>query len=116
MYARVRTCALPHRFGNSTLHQRDSRSALFEGYSGGSGSGSGSGSGGGDATRRQYSASPAGGYGYGYQGGSNGSSVGGHLAVENKGYRPATPNRKYANSSTYLPTYPHCPGAHEGYG
>lgn len=96
----ARTHAHAHRFGNSTLHQRDSRSALFEGYSGGSGSG------GGDATRRQYSASPAGGYGYGYQGGSNGSSVGGggHLAVENKGYRPATPNRKYAMNPTYLRT------------
>ncbi|KAK9413519.1 putative Methyltransferase [Seiridium unicorne] len=74
------------RFGGSNLHQRDSRSALFEGYKGGA-----------DTTRRQYSASPASvGGGYGYSGGYPGSNgSGGHLGVqENKGFRPATPNSR----------------------
>ncbi|KAI0137333.1 SNARE domain-containing protein [Xylariales sp. AK1849] len=73
------------RFGNSTLHQRDSRSALFEGYKGNP-----------DATRRQYSQSPnpptGGGYGYSAYPGSNGN--GSHLGVENRGFRPATPNSR----------------------
>ncbi|KAH6656722.1 hypothetical protein BKA67DRAFT_165410 [Truncatella angustata] len=73
------------RFGSSNLHQRDSRSALFEGYKGGA-----------DTTRRQYSASPAsvgGGYGYGGYPGSNGS--GGGLGVPSSGgFRPATPNSR----------------------
>ncbi len=85
---------------NSTLHQRDSRSALFEGYSG---------SGADNATaRRQYSASPSslgGGYGFGgspYSGGNNSSSSGNgapnHLGVGGGGvYRPATPNSKYVS-------------------
>ncbi|KAI1844139.1 hypothetical protein JX265_011033 [Neoarthrinium moseri] len=75
------------RFGNATLHQRDSRSQLFEGYKG-----SGS-----DASRRQYSASPAsvgGGYGYGGYPGANNNGNGGHLGVENRGFRPATPNSR----------------------
>lgn len=74
-------CFLPpllSRF-NSGLHQRDSRSALFEGYTGA-----------GADNRR---ASPAGGYGYGYPG-ANGTASNGHLGVENRGFRPATPNRK----------------------
>ncbi|OTA76128.1 hypothetical protein M434DRAFT_38918 [Hypoxylon sp. CO27-5] len=82
---------LIHRFGHSTLHQRDSRSALFEGYSG-------SGRNSADPTRRP---SPAlGGYGYGYPGGSNGSAGGStHLGVESRGgYRPATPNHKYGST------------------
>ena len=53
---------------------------LFEGYTG-----SGS-----DSTRR-VSPSPSRGYGYGYPGGNGAAS---HLGVENKGFRPATPNRK----------------------
>lgn len=87
------TLGLPtSRFGGSNLHQRDSRSALFEGYKGGA-----------DSTRRQYSASPAsvgGGYGYGYGGGSGGgypgsNGSGGQLGVpENRGFRPATPNSR----------------------
>lgn len=78
------------RFPNSTLHQRDPRSALFEGYNGGGG--------GGDATRRQFTPSPGvgGGYGYGVYPGSNGNS--GHLGIESRGYRPATPNSRYATS------------------
>ncbi|OTA57277.1 hypothetical protein K449DRAFT_355792 [Hypoxylon sp. EC38] len=83
------------RFGHSTLHQRDSRSALFEGYSG-------SGRNSADPTRRP---SPAlGGYGYGYPGGSNGSAGGStHLGVESRGgYRPATPNHKGQYSDAVL--------------
>lgn len=75
------------RFGSSSLHQRDSRSALFEGYTG-------SGSGG-----RPVSTSPsrAGGYGYGYPGANGGAAAapGGHLGVEKRGFRPATPNSRY---------------------
>lgn len=78
-----------YRFSHSTLHQRDSRSALFEGYNG-------SGRNSADPARRP---SPApGGYGYGYSGGSsNGSGLGGtHLGVDNRAsYRPATPNSRY---------------------
>lgn len=81
------------RFGNSNLHQRDSRSALFEGYTGS----------GADNGRRPVSTSPnrpgaGGGYGYGYPGGSGtpGAAGGGHLGgVENRAYRPATPNSRY---------------------
>ncbi|KAI0025749.1 hypothetical protein F4780DRAFT_223964 [Xylariomycetidae sp. FL0641] len=76
------------RFG---LHQRDSRSALFEGYGGGN-----------DSTRRQVSASPSprplGGYGY-----NGGSGSSGHLGVDNRGaYRPATPNSKGQYSDAVL--------------
>ncbi|KAJ9141855.1 Protein transport protein bet1 [Pleurostoma richardsiae] len=86
------------RFGASSLHQRDSRSALFENYTG-----SGS-----DGLRRATpSPSRLGGYGYGYPsggggGGSNGTAAGGHLGVENKGFRPATPNRKGQYSDAVL--------------
>ncbi|KAI0013297.1 hypothetical protein F4779DRAFT_564913 [Xylariaceae sp. FL0662B] len=86
------------RFSNSTLHQRDSRSALFEGYTGG----------GSDATRRQVSTSPSprGGYGYGYAGSGHSNSgtpgAAGHLGVENRGYRPATPNSRGQYSDAVL--------------
>ncbi|KAF3071193.1 Protein transport protein bet1 [Daldinia childiae] len=86
------------RFGHSTLHQRDSRSALFEGYSG-------SGRNSADPARRP---SPApGGYGYGYPGGSNGAATGGssthHLGVDSRGnYRPATPNSRGQYSDAVL--------------
>ncbi|KAH8677427.1 hypothetical protein BX600DRAFT_449734 [Xylariales sp. PMI_506] len=75
------------RFNNSTLHQRDSRSALFEGYKGGAAAA--------DATRRQYTPSPSsvgGGYGYGGYPGSNGN--GAHLGAESRGFRSATPNSR----------------------
>ncbi|KAH8178342.1 SNARE domain-containing protein [Sarocladium implicatum] len=84
---------MAQRFGNSSLHQRDPRSALFEGYTG-------------DAPRRQqYSASPSPGVGGGY-GYAGSSSSGGqqHLGVDASsragGYRPATPNRRgqYSNA------------------
>ncbi|KAI1201928.1 hypothetical protein F5X97DRAFT_270360 [Nemania serpens] len=79
------------RFSHSNLHQRDSRSALFEGYSGA------------DSTRRQVSASasasPAPG-GYGYNGGGSSSSQ--HLGVESRGYRPATPNSRGQYSDAVL--------------
>ncbi|KAK5661530.1 hypothetical protein OQA88_11434 [Cercophora sp. LCS_1] len=80
------------RFGSS-LHQRDSRSDLFKGYTGS----------GADA-RRQVSASPnrLGGYGYGGgYAGANGSA-GSHLGVENRGFRPATPNSKGQYSDAVL--------------
>ncbi|KAH8166582.1 hypothetical protein CIB48_g1684 [Xylaria polymorpha] len=76
-------------FGHSALHQRDSRSALFEGYNGA------------DSTRRQVSASPSpalGGYGYN----AGGSSSSQHLGVENRGYRPATPNSRGQYSDAVL--------------
>ncbi|KAK6825134.1 SNARE domain-containing protein [Apiospora arundinis] len=61
------------RFPNSTLHQRDSRSALFEGYNGGGRSSSDA-----TTTRRQFqtpSPSPGSvGGGYGYSGGYPGSN------------------------------------------
>ncbi|KAK7921073.1 SNARE domain-containing protein, partial [Apiospora marii] len=84
------------RFPNSTLHQRDSRSALFEGYNGGGRSSSDA-----TTTRRQFqtpSPSPGVGGGYGYSGGYPGSNGnGGHLGVDNNsrgGFRPATPNSR----------------------
>ncbi|KAI1403743.1 hypothetical protein F4819DRAFT_450248 [Hypoxylon fuscum] len=89
------------RFGHSTLHQRDSRSALFEGYSG-------SGRNSVDPARRP---SPApGGYGYGYPGSNgaaagsgSGSGSGTHLGVDNRGsYRPATPNSRGQYSDAVL--------------
>lgn len=67
------------RFGPSSLHQRDPRSALFEGYNGGA-----------DSNRRP-SPSPnraAGGYGY------PGGPASNHLGVQGSSYRPATPNKR----------------------
>ncbi|KAI1105044.1 hypothetical protein F4804DRAFT_157720 [Jackrogersella minutella] len=82
------------RFGQSTLHQRDPRGALFEGYNG-------SGRNSADPTRR---ASPAVGGGYGYPGASNGSATSNtHLGVEHRAsYRPATPNSKGQYSDAVL--------------
>ncbi|KAL2149618.1 hypothetical protein VTH82DRAFT_8270 [Thermothelomyces myriococcoides] len=93
------------RFASSSLHQRDSRSDLFKGYTGG-------------ASSRPVSASPSrqlhqqqyyGGNGYGYGGyqpsGSTGIGASGssHLGVPvGGGYRPATPNRKGQYSDAVL--------------
>ncbi|KAI0389792.1 hypothetical protein F5Y17DRAFT_447578 [Xylariaceae sp. FL0594] len=87
------------RFGSSSLHQRDSRSALFAGYNGG------------DSTRRQpnhgQSPSPAlGSYGYSGGGGSRNSTAQQqqqqHLGVDNRGFRPATPNSRGQYSDAVL--------------
>ncbi|KAH8907140.1 hypothetical protein BR93DRAFT_968684 [Coniochaeta sp. PMI_546] len=78
------------RFGSSNLHQRDPRSALFEGYTGG---GSGS------DNRRAVSASPSRGYGYGLPPPVTSS---GHLGVDAKGFRPATPNSRGQYSGAVL--------------
>lgn len=80
----------PCRFGSSNLHQRDPRSALFEGYTGG---GSGS------DNRRAVSASPSRGYGYGLPPPVTSS---GHLGVDAKGFRPATPNSRGQYSGAVL--------------
>lgn len=79
------------RFGTSSLHQRDSRSALFDGYTA-------------EQPRRQASASPASGpgYGYGAYGGYPGGTASHNLGVESKGYRAATPNRKGQYSDAVL--------------
>lgn len=100
--------SLPGRFGPSSLHQRDPRSALFAGYTG-----SGS-----DPVRRNDSASPGrfggagaaggaggyGGYGYGYPGGAaNGNSNGSRLTPGlSNSFRPATPNKKGQYSDAVL--------------
>lgn len=65
-----------NRFGASTLHQRDPRSALFENYSGG------------NLASREVT--PPKGGGYGYQGGN----TGGGLGAPGSSYRPATPNSR----------------------
>ncbi|KAK3321108.1 SNARE domain-containing protein [Cercophora scortea] len=87
------------RFGASNLHQRDSRSDLFKGYTG---SGSG-------RNASTSPSNPSGGYGYGgYQGGSStaggqGGSGSSHLGVENRaGFRPATPNSRGQYSDAVL--------------
>jgi len=89
------------RFGSSSLHQRDPRSALFENYNGGTSS----------TTRNQDSHSPsrAGGYGggYGYAAGgpgANGStgSLGSGLGEGRPAFRPATPNSRGQYSDAVL--------------
>ncbi|KPM40352.1 hypothetical protein AK830_g6168 [Neonectria ditissima] len=74
-------------FGASSLHQRDSRSALFDGYTG-------------DGARRPVSASPSRGYGYGgYSSPANANSGGGGGLDK---FRPATPNRRGQYSDAVL--------------
>ncbi|KAK4455007.1 hypothetical protein QBC34DRAFT_420676 [Podospora aff. communis PSN243] len=86
---------MAQRFGASSLHQRDSRSDLFKGYTG-------------SGADRSARASPnpsraMGGYGYGGYAGANGStSSGGHLGVESRGFRPATPNSRGQYSDAVL--------------
>ncbi|KAH6885909.1 hypothetical protein B0T10DRAFT_87937 [Thelonectria olida] len=84
---------MAQRFGASSLHQRDSRSALFEGYTGDA------------ASRRPVSASPRqGGYGYGGYGAPSTSNTG--LGISGSGpqggFRPATPNRRGQYSDAVL--------------
>jgi len=71
---------MSQRFGASSLHQRDPRSALFENYSGGS------------AGSRE--ATPPRGGGYGYQNGN--------LSAPGSSYRPATPNSRGQYSNAVL--------------
>ncbi|KAH7153243.1 hypothetical protein EDB81DRAFT_451054 [Dactylonectria macrodidyma] len=78
---------MAQRFGAASLHQRDSRSALFEGYTG-------------DGARRPVSASPSRGYGYGGYGAP--ASNGGLDVNGGKGFRPATPNRRGQYSDAVL--------------
>ncbi|KXJ96991.1 hypothetical protein Micbo1qcDRAFT_155738 [Microdochium bolleyi] len=84
---------MAQRFGSSNLHQRDSRSALFEGYTGGGSSN--------DASRRQFTPSPSVGGGYGYGGGA-GPSSSSHLGAPVGQYRSATPNRRGQYSDAVL--------------
>ncbi|KAK7427559.1 protein transport protein bet1 [Neonectria magnoliae] len=75
---------MAQRFGASSLHQRDSRSALFDGYTG-------------DGARRPVSASPSRGYGYGgYSSPANANGGGPDK------FRPATPNRRGQYSDAVL--------------
>ena len=83
---------------NSSLHQRDSRSALFEGYTGS-----------GADSRRGITPSPSRGYGYGYPGGGGAPNGNGtHLGVDGGGsssrgaFRPATPNKRGQYSDAVL--------------
>jgi blocked early in transport 1 len=80
---------------NSSLHQRDSRSALFEGYTGS-----------GADSRRGITPSPSRGYGYGYPGGSGAANGDGtHLGIDGAsrgGFRPATPNKRGQYSDAVL--------------
>jgi hypothetical protein len=78
----ISTNRKPTRFGSSNLHQRDPRSALFEGYTGS-----------GASTNRNASASPSHGYGYGYPSATT-STTG--------GYRAATPNSRGQYSGAVL--------------
>ncbi|KAL9601664.1 MAG: hypothetical protein Q9219_002384 [cf. Caloplaca sp. 3 TL-2023] len=79
------------RFGTSTLHQRDPRSALFENYTG--------------DRNRNHSHSPAtntrnGGYGYGFSGATGSGAMNGNAG--GGGFRPATPNAKGQYSDAVL--------------
>ncbi|KAF4512848.1 hypothetical protein G6O67_000184 [Ophiocordyceps sinensis] len=79
---------MSQRFGASSLHQRDSRSALFAGYTGDP-----------TATRRTTTASPG---GYGYPSAGGGHAPQQQLGHERPGFRPATPNRKGQYSDAVL--------------
>lgn len=88
-----------YRFGTSSLHQRDSRSVLFAGYTGGD-----------QSQRGRPSPSPSpnagvgGGYGYsgyGYSP-SNGNAYGGDAGTPSHAYRTATPNKKGQYSDAVL--------------
>ncbi|KOS22121.1 Protein transport protein BET1 [Escovopsis weberi] len=95
---------MSQRFGASSLHQRDARSALFAGYTGDSQPRRAAGS----------SPSPGAGYGYGYGHGYGYASHGGspgpetsqhqhqHHQQQNHGFRSATPNRRGQYSDAVL--------------
>ncbi|KAA6412377.1 MAG: snare complex subunit [Lasallia pustulata] len=72
------------RFGPSSLHQRDPRSALFENYTG---------------DRSRTGSQPP--RSYGYSGASGGGDMNGN-ANANAGFRPATPNRRGQYSDAVL--------------
>lgn len=79
------------RFGPSTLHQRDPRSALFDSYTGDR-----------NSSNRAASASPAAGGYTGYAGSTSSSGVGAPgggsgmmMGQVNGGFRSATPNSRY---------------------
>ncbi|KAJ9129915.1 hypothetical protein NKR19_g10129, partial [Coniochaeta hoffmannii] len=78
------------RFGSSNLHQRDPRSALFEGYTGGSSSSSG----------RVGSASPSPGRGGAGSGGYSGYGL--PPPATAPGFRAATPNSRGQYSGAVL--------------
>jgi blocked-early-in-transport protein 1 len=84
------------RFGASSLHQRDPRSTLFEGYDNGV------------AERtRNGSASPGRsgyGVGYGYTSPAVSGSGSASLGVGGSSYRPATPNSRFEEFFTCLIT------------
>ncbi|KAK3985586.1 hypothetical protein QBC44DRAFT_404291 [Cladorrhinum sp. PSN332] len=93
------------RFGSSSLHQRDSRSDLFKGYTGG-------GSARASPNPLQQQQRSGGGYGYGgYQpspppppsnGGSSYLAIGEGSSAQRGGYRSATPNKKGQYSDAVL--------------
>ncbi|KAK3946147.1 hypothetical protein QBC46DRAFT_368942 [Diplogelasinospora grovesii] len=90
------------RFGASSLHQRDSRSDLFKGYTG-----SGSGSSPGGRASPNTASRPGGGYGYGgYSNGAAPYQQSSHLGVDRSdsrgGFRPATPNSRGQYSDAVL--------------
>ncbi|KAL7950983.1 hypothetical protein V8C42DRAFT_308141 [Trichoderma barbatum] len=87
---------MSQRFGTSSLHQRDSRSVLFAGYTGGD-----------QSQRARPSPSPSpnagvgGGYGYSGYSPSNGSGYG-DAGTPSHAYRTATPNKKGQYSDAVL--------------
>lgn len=88
----------PKRFGASSLHQRDSRSALFEGYNDSSSSPRRPGVGSASPSPNPYSS-------YGYNAGSSSGSLGapsGSDRPASGGYRSATPNKRGQYSDAVL--------------
>ncbi|RFU76273.1 snare domain-containing [Trichoderma arundinaceum] len=91
---------MSQRFGTSSLHQRDSRSVLFAGYTGD------------QSQRGRPSPSPSpnagvgGGYGYsghgGYSPSNSGNGYGGSPGTPSHAYRTATPNKKGQYSDAVL--------------
>lgn len=94
---------MSQRFGTSSLHQRDSRSVLFAGYTGDQ---SQRGGGGRPSPSPSPNAGVGGGYGYSGYGGYSPSMMGsngyGDAGSPSHGYRSATPNRKGQYSDAVL--------------